>query len=79
MGGFTFIGPNYIFENIPAPRTCRCIGFHGEVSQLLETYLLNKRPKILDVAELPDTGLVKHLQNIHLGDVRAYTVRTRRN
>lgn len=79
MGGFTLVGPHYVFNNIPTPHQCRCIGYNGAVNQTVESFLLNKEEKVLDSLQLPDEKLISEMKPYHLGEERRYTVHKRIN
>ncbi len=50
MGGFRLLGPNYTIQNLPGKIMCKCPGYKGEISEELETYLVNNVDKPLDKA-----------------------------
>jgi hypothetical protein len=76
MGGFTLIGPHFIFENLPNKVRCRCLGFTASVDQTIEDLLLHKDQKILDTSALPDS-LLQAMEGFHLGDEKHYVVKRR--
>ena len=76
MGGFTLVGPNFTFQNLPNKVRCRCLGFTSNISQDVEDMLLKDEEKILKVSNLPDS-LVAQMENFHLGDERHYDVKKR--
>lgn len=77
MGGFRFVGPNYVFQSLPQTVTCRCMGHHGNISETVEKYLLEKETKFLNVSDLPDRQLINDLKGVHIGDNMFYTVQAK--
>ena len=81
MGGFTLIGPSYVFQNLPQHQQeqCRCLGFNGEISRQVEDILLNNRDQTLRLEDLPDDEyeLLERLENTHLGTEMRYSIQKR--
>jgi len=71
MGGFRFQGPNYRIESLPSYPMCRCMGFHGQISEAIETMLVNKPDKMLVLTELPQY-LQEEMSKHHLGNTMRY-------
>lgn len=76
MGGFTLIGPHYVFQNLPNIVRCRCLGYTGTIDLDTENLLLNDPAKKLNLENLPDELLLL-MEGYHLGDEMRYTVKKR--
>jgi hypothetical protein len=44
MGGFTLIGPKYIFKNTGLP-VCNCVGMRKNITEEEEYFLIKNYPK----------------------------------
>lgn len=76
MGGFTLIGPTYIFHSLPAKMRCRCMGFKGNIPLDVENLLVNQSNKCLDLNLLPE-DIRDKMMTSHLGDNFNYEVTKR--
>lgn len=76
MGGFTLVGPNYVFQNLPNKIQCRCLGFTSKISTEVEELLRNDLTQTLKRETLPDE-LSEAMEGFHLGDEMRYTVKKR--
>lgn len=78
MGGFKFIGPNFVIQNRPlapnAPR-CRCPGYYGNIDSITEEYLVKNKTQELNLQQLPNKQFAEWLQQIHIGDELRYFIR----
>lgn len=70
MGGFRLLGPNYTIQSLPTEITCKCPGYKGEISEEIETILVNNPEKKLD------KSLIKS-GNAHLGLTMHYKIISR--
>lgn len=74
MGGFILKGPSKCFVNKQqSGRSCRCIGFNGEIDIQTEQLLLHKEDRVLVMAELPGC-LREKLEKAHLGPTLEYYI-----
>lgn len=68
MGGFRLLGPNYTIQNLHGEIMCKCPGYKGEISEELETHLVN------DVGKPLDKALIKGKGGAHFGENLYYKV-----
>ncbi len=56
MGGFTLKGKKYTFISLnhPSGITCNCLGYRSDISDHIESYLLNKSREISEFALRPE-------------------------
>ena len=79
MGGFTLIGPNYVFQNLPNAVRCRCLGYEGQINSIVENFLYSNPSHELNVEALIDISpeLAESMQGFHLGDNMHYSIKPR--
>lgn len=67
MGGFRLLGPNYTIQSLRTEVMCKCPGYKGEISQEVETILVNNPEQELDESLISTGGA-------HLGLTMRYKV-----
>jgi hypothetical protein len=72
MGGFTLVGPTYTIKSTGVSM-CRCTGFRGDITEDIETLLVNQDNPYLDVAMLPQE-LQENMMKSHIGNSLHYKV-----
>lgn len=65
MGGFRLLGPNYTIQSLRGEIMCKCPGYKGEISEELETHLVNNVGKPLDKALIKGKGGAHFGENLH--------------